>query len=322
MDENLISRILDEKGWNVLDELGYGRYGFVYKIEDRKSHKVYAVKVMIASEDPDDDDDFSETNIEDLDKEIRILGKLTEYKQCGLVPCLHSTFRVQKRGRMYAFIIMDYIEGKTLNNIWEDLSIEERKNIMKLIILGIKTLQSIGFIHLDLHGNNIMITKNMNVYFLDFGISCIQQPCWAPIGGWYTPPEHNKNDEKKEYNSVFSELSDIYQLGLLFGELILQSDIIKSTFGDDIYERCETIQTEWEKLKNKDEYSYWRKIIPQMVKCNPIERPTASMILREYETGEIISVKEIIEINNKLVHFYKESEGSDIIKTSSLISLN
>ena len=64
---------------------------------------------------------------------------------------------------------MEYIEGETLSSYMKTKVVS--KNLKKKIKNVLDKLHKNGFVHLDVHGGNIMIGKKGKVYLIDFGFS-------------------------------------------------------------------------------------------------------------------------------------------------------
>lgn len=67
-------------------------------------------------------------------------------------------------------IIMEYIDGKQVKQILNNLSAKERTELCKRIGMLIGCLHKNGIIHGDLTTSNMMLTSNGKIYFLDFGL--------------------------------------------------------------------------------------------------------------------------------------------------------
>ncbi|MFH1455369.1 MAG: KEOPS complex kinase/ATPase Bud32 [archaeon] len=68
-------------------------------------------------------------------------------------------------------IKMQYIEGKKLRDIVDDLSVKERKDIFKRVGKKVAKLHNEHIIHGDLTTSNLIVTDK--IYFIDFGLGFI-----------------------------------------------------------------------------------------------------------------------------------------------------
>ena len=67
-------------------------------------------------------------------------------------------------------IIMEYVEGKQVKRIMNQLSAKERIELCKKIGILIGRLHKNGIIHGDLTTSNMILTPNGKIYFVDFGL--------------------------------------------------------------------------------------------------------------------------------------------------------
>jgi len=67
-------------------------------------------------------------------------------------------------------IIMEYVEGKQVKRILNQLSAKERIKLCKKIGILIGRLHKNGIIHGDLTTSNMILTSNSKIYFVDFGL--------------------------------------------------------------------------------------------------------------------------------------------------------
>jgi len=70
-----------------------------------------------------------------------------------------------------ANIIMEFVEGKQVKEVLDNVSKEERLNLSKLIGKLIGRLHNSGIIHGDLTTSNMILTPYSKVVFVDFGLS-------------------------------------------------------------------------------------------------------------------------------------------------------
>jgi len=67
-------------------------------------------------------------------------------------------------------IIMEYVEGKQVKRILNQLSAKERIELCRKIGILIGRLHKSGIIHGDLTTSNMILTSNGKIYFVDFGL--------------------------------------------------------------------------------------------------------------------------------------------------------
>lgn len=101
-----------------------------------------------------------------LDEKLR---KLRTRKEAKLLNSVSFSPNVISSDDKKMTIEMEFIDGKLLKNILDDLTKRQQQEICKKIAKNIEELHSKNIIHGDLTTSN-MILKNNKVYFIDFGL--------------------------------------------------------------------------------------------------------------------------------------------------------
>jgi len=110
--------------------------------------------------------------IPELDREIRIQRTKHEpsiihrAKEAGVpTPIIYMVDPAS------ATIVMEYVEGKRLKEILDNLSSEERKKLCRQVGILIGRLHKSGIIHGDLTTSNMILTPEGKIVLIDFGLS-------------------------------------------------------------------------------------------------------------------------------------------------------
>jgi len=192
----------------ILEELGSGGMGKVYKALDKEVNEIVALKIIrpeIASD---------EESVERFKNEMKIARKITHKNVC----------------RIYQFeeiegikcITMEFISGEDLKNFVKragQLPIKKSLEIIKQIIEGLREAHNFGIIHQDLKPHNIMIDKKGNSYITDFGIARFKETKRDEKSGMVLGTPEYISPEQVEGKEVDNR-SDIYSLGIILYELI------------------------------------------------------------------------------------------------------
>src|SRR3989344_7639225 len=160
--------LIQHFGKDTIKILGTGNYGIVYLlIRDTPSgqHK-YVVKEIELS---------SENREQTVTREIQILDRL--HKNCDpWFLCLESWKIKTENGTRYVLLVFDYIENTEELRKYSKknpISNDELKKIIKSLVLGLFALHSMGVVHRDIKGGNILIEKyTLNTRYIDFGLAC------------------------------------------------------------------------------------------------------------------------------------------------------
>eukprot|EP00249_Psilotum_nudum_P019534 c27300_g1_i1 orf=261-3173(+) len=145
--------------YELLDELGKGSYGAVYKARDLKTSELVAVKVISLSE--------GEEGYEEIRGEIEML------QQCNHPNVVRYLGSYQ--GEEYLWIVMEYCGGGSvadlMNTTAEPLEEHQIAYICREALKGLAYLHSIYKVHRDIKGGNILLTEQGEVKLGDFGVA-------------------------------------------------------------------------------------------------------------------------------------------------------
>ncbi len=195
--------------YQILEMLGEGGMGVVYKALDLKLERYVAIKILHSQ---------SVANprfVERFKREARSQAKLNHP---NIVPVYGFT---EHRGMLG--IVMEYVKGDTIEQLLAKrgrFSITEAVFIMQQVLAGISFAHEKGFVHRDMKPANIIISTDGAAKIMDFGIakSLTEDKgitrTGAKIGTvLYMSPEQIRAEEP-------SVQSDIYSLGLTFYEML------------------------------------------------------------------------------------------------------
>ena len=193
--------------YEIIEELGKGGMGRVYKVEDKKVHEEVALK-LIKPEIAKD-----KKTIERFRNELKIARKIRHKNVCAMYDL------GEDKGRHY--ISMDYIPGQDLKGLIRQtgrLAISTAISIGKQVCEGLKEAHRLGVIHRDLKPNNIMIDKEGSVRIMDFGIARTVKDIGITGSGLMIGTPEYMSPEQVEGKEV-DQHSDIYTLGIILYEI-------------------------------------------------------------------------------------------------------
>lgn len=194
--------------YKILEKLGAGGMGVVYKAKDLKLDRIVALKFLPPSYSFD----------EDIKKRFVHEAKAVSKLQHNNICTIHEINETED-GQL--FICIDYYEGESLKEKLKrgKLELTEALDIILQICEGLKKAHEKNIIHRDIKPANIFITKDGIVKILDFGLAKMKGQSHltkieSTIGTTaYMSPEQAKGDE-------VDQRTDIWSLGVVFYEMV------------------------------------------------------------------------------------------------------
>jgi serine/threonine protein kinase/tetratricopeptide (TPR) repeat protein len=194
--------------YEIIEELGKGGMGRVYRVEDTKLKQEVALK-LIKPEIAKD-----KKTIERFRNELKLAREIAHRNVCRMYDLN------EEKGTHY--ITMEYVRGEDLRSLIRrigQLPIRKSISIAKQICEGLSEAHRLGVVHRDLKSNNIMIDKEGNVRIMDFGIArSLEAKGITGAGVMIGTPEY-MSPEQVEGKEV-DQRSDIYSLGVILYEMV------------------------------------------------------------------------------------------------------
>ena len=208
--------------YEVIDELGRGAMGIVYKGEDPKIHRTVAIKTVRIS---DFDDSVVDEMKERFFREAESAGLLTH-------PNIVTIYDAGEEHDL-AYIAMEFLQGKDLEEHTKKQNLFPVRVTLSIIAQVADALEfahSKGVVHRDIKPANIMrIDETGEIKVTDFGIARITSSSRTKTGVIMGTPSY-MSPEQVSGNKVDGR-SDIFSLGVVFYELLCG---VKPFTGDDM----------------------------------------------------------------------------------------
>ncbi|MCP5118286.1 MAG: protein kinase, partial [bacterium] len=193
--------------YEVLQVLGSGGMGKVYKVRNVISDRAEAVKVLLPSleGDPDLTDRFL--------REIRLLASLDHPN----ITRLNTAQRLDTQ----VLMIMEFVEGTTFEEMLQQgrIPLGEGVGYARQVLAGLSYAHALGIIHRDIKPANIMLTPSGTVKLMDFGIGkALGDQRLTQSGGTVGTP-HYMSPEQIDGQADLDARSDIYSFGVSLYEI-------------------------------------------------------------------------------------------------------
>ncbi len=189
--------------YEILDRIGEGGMGVVFKARDRETNETVALKILkpeIADLAP---------LAEGFKNELRLARKITHKNVCRIYD-----FTRTEEG---AYISMEFVDGESLRQVlnrFGALGFRHGLKIGQQMCDGLREAHAQGIVHGDIKPENFMIDEFGNVKLMDFGLAHFLREESTSAAGTpsYMAPEQTRGEP-------FDQRADIYALGLVLFEV-------------------------------------------------------------------------------------------------------
>ena len=201
-----VGQVVGER-FEILEILGTGGMGAVYKAHDRELDRLVALKTIRPE---------LAGNAEMLRrfKQELVLARQIAHRN---IVRLYDIFE----GAGVKFLTMEYIEGEDFGTLLErqgKLSPPEAVDVIRQVCLALEAAHHEGVIHRDLKPQNIMRDKQGRIVVMDFGIARALDSKMTQTGALIGTMEYMSPEQAN--GSALDGRSDIYTAGLIFYELL------------------------------------------------------------------------------------------------------
>ena len=202
--------------YKILEKLGEGGQGTVYKAVDSKLGRTVVIKVLPAEL------TAREANLKRFEREARLASALDHPNICTI-------FDLNEINGIH-FIVMQYIEGRNVRQLvnGRPLSLESSLSIALQTTDALSAAHSRGIIHRDIKAGNVMVTPTGQVKVLDFGLAKLLDDEAARTSGihhteltevgvpygtaTYAAPEQARGDRVDSRADIFSTGVLLYEM--------------------------------------------------------------------------------------------------------------
>lgn len=196
--------------YEILDELGRGGMGVVYKARQVTLGRNVALKMIRSGA------LASEIDVQRFHLEAQAAGRLSH-------PAIVQVYQVGELGGDH-FFSMEYIEGETLSQYAQTnaLTPTDTAQLVKQIAEAIHFAHEHGVLHRDLKPSNIMLDADRNPRITDFGLAkdMNSEDQLTSTGSALGTPSYMPPEQAQARRDDITARSDIYSLGAILYSLI------------------------------------------------------------------------------------------------------
>ncbi|MGB6338619.1 MAG: protein kinase, partial [Candidatus Aminicenantaceae bacterium] len=207
--EELTSGSTFANRYQIIEELGKGGMGKVYRALDKKLNEEVALKLVkpeIASD---------EKTVERFRNELRLARKIS-HRNVGRMYELMEYMGVH-------YITMEYVPGQDLRSLIRQtgkLTTETALSIAKEVCEGLSEAHRLGVVHRDLKPSNILVDRQGDAKIMDFGIArSLKSKGITGTRHMIGTPEY-MSPEQVDADDDIDQRSDIYSLGVILYEML------------------------------------------------------------------------------------------------------
>ncbi len=193
--------------YRVLERLGEGGMGVVYKAKDTRLKRTVALKFL------------PQEFLCDSEAKARFVHEAQAASALNHpnITTIHEIDEFESQ----MFIVMEYCEGKTLKKIVEKetLSVKKVLDIGIQVCEGLTTAHEKEIVHRDIKSDNIMLTPRGQVKIMDFGLAKLKGVSKLTKTGTTLGTAQYMSPEQAQGKEV-DHRSDIFSFGVVLYEMI------------------------------------------------------------------------------------------------------
>jgi serine/threonine protein kinase len=268
--------------YRIVRELGRGGMGVVYLAEDTHlENRKVAIKMLPAVL------ARNKRAIRDLKKEALVAMELVHPQIVQL-----RAFEQKEEG---AFLVMDYIDGETLEDILAEQGPLGRADIARMFIpiaQAIDYAHSKGIVHRDIKPSNIIISKKWTPYITDFGIARVMKDSYTCVTGQETSGTLPYMSPQQLMGDSPIPSMDIYSFGAVLYECLSGHPPF---FRGDIREQIKNKQPD--ELDNVPDHI--NTVLKKTLSKDSVDRPASAvecMLLFEDKTSKQVLIERSVSV--------------------------
>ena len=197
--------------YEIIDVLGAGGMGKVYKVRNIISDRVEAMKVLLPNlaSDADLADRFM--------REIKVQASLHHPN----IAALHTALRVNNQ----LLMLIEFVEGSSIESALRQgpMPVAKAVDYIKQVLLALAYAHSHGVVHRDIKPANMMLTPNGVVKLMDFGIAKLSADRKLTQTGRTVGSLYYMSPEQIQGAEDLGPRADLYSLGVSLYEMVTRT---------------------------------------------------------------------------------------------------
>jgi len=210
--------------YKILEELGRGAMGVVYKAEDPALDRIVALKTIILSDDADGQSEYQKRFL----LEAKAAGRLNH-------PQIITVYDFGQEGEL-AYMAMEFLKGSELRERMKGgpIGVVEAVHIAELVAEGLGYAHERGVVHRDIKPSNIMLMPHDQVKIMDFGIARMRASDHKTSTGLVLGTPKYMSPEQV-LGSPVDHRSDIFSLGVVLYEMLTRTKLFSGEETQQIF---------------------------------------------------------------------------------------
>ena len=204
--------------FHILEEIGRGGMGIVYKAKQVSPERIVALKVLFVEKIP-------LKHRKRFLKEAQVGARLAH-------PNIITTYLASTYNQT-PFIVVQYIDGYSLDIYCKKFqpSLEEKLSLISQIAYALDYAHKEKVIHRDVKPENILISKEKIPYLMDFGIARsfrVEDRSLTRTGEILGTPKYMSPEQIKGVRRQLDGRADVYSLGAVLYEIVTRKPVVEA----------------------------------------------------------------------------------------------
>jgi serine/threonine-protein kinase len=292
----------------ILDELGRGSYGVVFKAQDQENGRVVAIKTLLPQSILDRE------VIDRFTREAQLVSRIDHENVISL-------YDYGQRDNLF-YMVVEYVEGRSLTQLIEQdapLSPEDAEHYASQILGALEHAHTQGIVHRDLKPENILLQQPSSpdgketVKILDFGIAKLMRGEGDEFktltqAGHVLGTPHYMSPEQISGDEVTAH-ADLYSVGIILFELLAGKHPFEGTTSTAVM--VAHLRDDPPPLPGMLEHSKWGEAVREALKKQPYERLASARAFLDIISREE-NLEEVTRVFEPELHGREASAGAHL----------